>query len=75
MLGILITVAVIAVVAYCVLKNYYPPIVLLLAGLLMLVCAWLMGVDPVDTSKALVPYRLAQLVICAAAFLIAGFVL
>ena len=25
MLGILITVAVIAVVAYCVLKNYYPP--------------------------------------------------
>ena len=52
MLGILITVAVIAVVAYCVLKNYYPPIVLLLAGLLMLVCAWLMGVDPVDAKKS-----------------------
>lgn len=52
MLGILITIAVIAVVAYCVLKNYYPPIVLLLAGLLMLVCAWLMGVDPVDAKKS-----------------------
>lgn len=34
-----------------------------------------MGVDPVDTSKALVPYRLAQLVICSAAFLLAGSVL
>ena len=32
MLGILITLVVIAAVAYCVLKNYYPPIVLLLAG-------------------------------------------
>ena len=52
MLGIPITVAVIAVVAYCVLKNYYPPIVLLLAGLLMLVCAWLMGVGPVDAKKS-----------------------
>ena len=52
MLGILITVAVIAVVAYCVLKNYYPPIVLLLAGLLMRVGAWLMGVDPVDAKKS-----------------------
>ena len=52
MLGILITIAVIAVVSYCVLKNYYPPIVLLLAGLLMLVCAWLMGVDPVDAKKS-----------------------
>ena len=32
MLGILITLLVIAGVAYCVLKNYYPPIILLLAG-------------------------------------------
>ena len=39
MLGILITLLVIAGVAYCVLKNYYPPIILLLAGFVMLICA------------------------------------
>ena len=39
MLGILITLLVIAGVAYCVLKNYYPPIILLLAGFVMLICS------------------------------------
>lgn len=43
MLGILITLLVIAGVAYCVLKNYYPPIILLLAGFVMLICAALNG--------------------------------
>ena len=52
MLGIIITVAVIAVVAYCVLKNYYPPIILLLAGLAMLVFAAMLGVDPIDAKKS-----------------------
>ena len=52
MLGILITLVVIAAVAYCVLKNYYPPIILLLAGLVMLVCASLMGVMPVAPNKS-----------------------
>ena len=52
MLGIIITIAVIAVVAYCVLKNYYPPIILLLAGLAMLVCAAMLGVDPIDAKKS-----------------------
>lgn len=52
MLGILITLVVIAAVAYCVLKNYYPPIVLLLAGLVMLVCAAAMGVFPVAANKS-----------------------
>ena len=51
MLGI-ITIAVIAVVAYCVLKNYYPPIILLLAGLAMLVFAAMLGVDPIDAKKS-----------------------
>lgn len=51
MLGIIITIAVIAVVAYCVLKNYYPPIILLLAGLAMLVFAAMLGVDPIDAKK------------------------
>ena len=47
MLGILITLLVIAGVAYCVLKNYYPPIILLLAGFVMLICAALNGTMPV----------------------------
>ena len=51
MLGIIITLAVIAVVAYCVLKNYYPPIILLLAGIVMLVCAALNGTPPVTAGK------------------------
>ncbi len=34
-----------------------------------------MGVDPVETSKALVPYRLIQFVITCALFLIAGYIL
>lgn len=52
MLGILITLAIVTMVAYCVLKNYYPPIVLLLAGFVMLVCAAATGTMPVaaDTS-------------------------
>lgn len=52
MLGILITLAVVAVVAYCVLKNYYPPIVLLLAGFVMLVCAAATGTMPVAADKS-----------------------
>ncbi len=52
MFGIFVTLIVIAVVAYCVLRNYYAPIVLLLAGLVMLVIAAAMGVDPVDAKKS-----------------------
>ena len=50
MLGILITLLVIAGVAYCVLKNYYPPIILLLAGFVMLICAALNGTTFVSTK-------------------------
>ena len=52
MLGVVITLAVIAIVAYCVLKNYYAPIILLLAGLVMLVFASMMGVMPVADAKS-----------------------
>lgn len=52
MLGILITLLVIAGVAYCVLKNYYPPIILLLAGFVMLICAALNGTMPVADAKS-----------------------
>lgn len=34
-----------------------------------------MGIDPVDTSKALIPYRLVQLVIVSAMYLVAGYLL
>ena len=36
MFGVILTLAVIAVVAWCIFKNYYPPTVLLLAGLVFL---------------------------------------
>lgn len=52
MLGIIITLVVIAGVAYCVLKNYYPPIILLLAGFIMLICAALNGSMPVAAAKS-----------------------
>lgn len=52
MLGIIITLVVIAGVAYCVLKNYYPPIILLLAGFIMLICAALNGAMPVAAAKS-----------------------
>lgn len=52
MLGVLITLAIVAIVAYCVLKNYYPPIILLLAGTAMLIVASLFGVAPVPEGKS-----------------------
>lgn len=51
MLEVIITLAVIAIVAWCIFKNYYPPTVLLVAGLLFLVIAAIFGVAPV-TEKA-----------------------
>lgn len=51
MLGIALTLIIVAAVAYCVLKNYYPPIILLLAGLAMLVFAALMGTMPMAEGK------------------------
>ena len=39
MLEVIITLAVIVIVAWCIFKNYYPPTVLLVAGLLFLVIA------------------------------------
>ncbi len=52
MFGVILTLAVIAVVAWCIFKNYYPPTVLLLAGLVFLAVAALMGVDPVAVKKS-----------------------
>ena len=47
MLGVILTLAVIAVVAWCIFKNFYPPTVLLIAGLVFLAIAALFGVAPV----------------------------
>ncbi|WP_409307163.1 C4-dicarboxylate transporter DcuC [Pectobacterium sp. B1J-3] len=52
MLEIILTLTVIVIVAYCVLKNYYPPIVLLLAGFIMLGLASMMGTLPVAADKS-----------------------
>ena len=51
MLGVVITLAVIAAVAWCIFKNYYPPTVLLIAGLLFLAVAACFGVDPVPAKE------------------------
>lgn len=52
MLQVILTLVVIAVVAWSIFKNYYPPTVLLLAGLFFLVVAAIMGVDPVAAKSS-----------------------
>ncbi|MCF0254421.1 MAG: C4-dicarboxylate transporter DcuC, partial [Duodenibacillus sp.] len=52
MFGVIITLLVIAAVAWCIIKSYYPTTVLLLAGLAFLVIAALMGVDPVGPKSS-----------------------
>lgn len=52
MLSVVITLAVIAAVAWCIFKNYYPPTVLLIAGLLFLAVAACFGVDPVPAKAS-----------------------
>mgnify|MGYP001531222419 FL=1 len=47
MVGVLLTLVAIGLVSYFVIKNYYPPIILLLLGLLLLFCAYLEGVQAV----------------------------
>ena len=52
MIEVLLTLAVIAIVAWSIFQNYYPPTVLLLAGLVFLAVAAFMGVDPVAAKKS-----------------------
>lgn len=52
MIGVIVTLLAIALVAYFVLKNYYPPIILLLVGLFLLFIAGMLGVDPVAAKKS-----------------------
>jgi len=52
MFGVIITLVAVAILAYLVVKNYYPPIVLLLIGLVLLFIAGLCGTDPVAAKKS-----------------------
>lgn len=62
MLGVILTLAVIAIVAWCIFKNFYPPTVLLIAGLVFLAIAAVMGVAPVPekSSTHFIGFDLAQ---------------
>ena len=51
MFGIIVTLLVIGMVAWCVYKKYYPPVILLVAGLFMLVVASFMGVAPIKPKQ------------------------
>ena len=52
MLGVILTLAAIGLVAYFVIKNYYPPIILLLIGLVLLFIAYFTGVAPVAAKNS-----------------------
>lgn len=52
MLGVILTLAAIGLVAYFVIKNYYPPIILLLIGLVLLFIAYFTGVSPVAAKNS-----------------------
>lgn len=52
MLGVIITLVAVAVLAYLVVKNYYPPIILLIIGLVLLFIAGLMGQPPVAAKAS-----------------------
>ena len=62
MLGVIITLATVAAIAYFVIKNYYPPIILLIIGLILLLIAGLTGTPPVGakTSTHFFGFDLAQ---------------
>ncbi len=52
MFGIIVTVLAVILLGYFVLKNYYPPIILLLIGLFLLLVAGIMGTDPVTAKQS-----------------------
>lgn len=62
MLGVILTLLAVVAVAYLVIKNYYAPTILLILGLVMLLIAGMMGVDPVPakTSTHFFGFDLAQ---------------
>lgn len=61
MVGVLLTLVAIGLVSYFVIKNYYPPIILLLLGLLLLFCAYLEGVRQLLLKLPQISLRLTLL--------------
>lgn len=61
MVGVLLTLVAIGLVSYFVIKNYYPPIILLLLGLLLLFCAYLEGVPALLLKLPQISLRLTLL--------------
>lgn len=61
MVGVLLTLVAIGLVSYFVIKNYYPPIILLLLGLLLLFCAYLEGVPQLLLKLPQISLRLTLL--------------
>lgn len=62
MLGVICTLIAVVAIAYFVIKNYYPPVMLLLIGLVMLIIGAMMGNPPVSpkTTTNFVGFDLAQ---------------
>ncbi len=62
MFGIIVTILAVALLAYFVIKNYYPPIILLIIGLLLLFIAGLTGVQivPDKTSTHFFGFDIAK---------------
>ena len=54
MIGVIVTLLAIGLLAYFVLKNYYPPIILLIIGLVLLLVGGMLGNAPVaaDSDEA-----------------------
>ncbi len=52
MFGVIITLLAVVLIAYFVIKNYYPPFVLMLLGLVLLFIGWMMGTDPVSAKTS-----------------------
>src|ERR1035437_9588205 len=50
MIGIILTIAAVVAVSWFVVKNYYPQIVLLLTGVILLALAAAMGMPPLDAT-------------------------
>ena len=64
MFGVICTLLAVVLLAYFVIKNYYPPIILLVLGLVLLLIGYFMGNPPVSAKTAtnFIGFDLAQAV-------------
>ena len=52
MFGVVCTLLAVVLLAYFVIKNYYPPVILLILGLVLLLIGYFMGNAPVSAKTA-----------------------